>query len=134
MSDSEEVLKEEPQANDSAGETPVVEQGEVLAQIGLLKRLVMLLAVACLALSVCLNFYLVHAHIQNTDAVKTLQGRIIDQSQMQQFMKRLVMDLQALSRQDKNVQALLVKHGLIRPSRTGKASTPGDIPAPVPGE
>ena len=91
------------------------------SQVEFLKRAVILLLIACLGVSVCLNVYIVGINSSLRGNIAGIEERLARQAELERFVDRIVMDLRQISRTDKAVQALLKKHGVPLPPAANAA-------------
>lgn len=103
MSEPEEPSNEEIQPIDAEW---------VNAQLGMLKKIIFLLALAALLVSAALNLYVVFEN-------SSLKNAMVDYRQVRDqvrnndiFMRSLIRDLQFLGQKDEEVQKLLTKYSV----------------------
>lgn len=114
-------------------ETAPIDPEWLRAQIANLKKIGLLLLVVCLVLSVCLNVYVICANASIRYAMKDYLTLADNSRTNDMFVKRLLMDLQALSEDHEAVRGLLVKYGMAAPSPGQQSRDPsveGMPPAP----
>ena len=84
-----------------------------LEQIDYLKKTVILLIFACLAISACLNVYVFHENLVTGNRVAELQQKDQACEELFQFFQRFVGDLKFLARTNNSVAVLLTKYRLM---------------------
>ena len=85
---------------------------QLASQVGYIQKIVILVMVASLAISVCVNLYVVPENMAIKGTLRTYEKKMETQAGVYQVTQRLVMDLRALSRNDKAVVDLLKKYGI----------------------
>ena len=80
------------------------------AQMGRLRKMVLLLLVASLAISVCLNLYVVTENRIVKQTFLRVEQERQSYMELSRFTQRLMMDLQALAKTDKAAQELIDKY------------------------
>ena len=84
--------------------------GEVAAQVAFVKRMLVLLVLAGLATSACLNVYLTYENGALKRQVTVQAERVRGLSSLYQFCQRFVTDLKHLSTTDETAQRLLRRY------------------------
>ena len=89
---------------------PPVDQPPWATQLSHVRKVGVLLLIACLVVSACLNVYLVAENLSVKKTFTAFEQERQSRAQFDRFMQRLLMDLQALAKTDKAVQELIEKY------------------------
>ena len=95
---------------DTASTQPGAPTDEVTAQLAFVRRMLVLLVLACLATSACLNVYLTYENGALKRQVTTQADRVRGLSSLYQFCQRFVTDLKHLSTTDETARRLLRRY------------------------
>jgi len=98
----------EPQ--EDAEQRPAANYATVLPDVAFLKRIVIFLVVACLAISACLNVYFLWQNRDYQRALAATEFRLSGFGQVTRLTGNLLRDLEALSKTDENAAKLLAKY------------------------
>ena len=113
---AEDTPPEDTPLGESSDDLDTVDPEWLRAQVAMLKKVVLILLVICLVTSVCVNVYVVGANASIRFGMRDYAA-LTDRTRANDlFIKRLIMDLQFLSKDNDGVRTLLVKYNLAAPA------------------
>ena len=93
-----------------AEQGPPVNYATLLPDVAFVKKLVVVLLIACLAISACLNVYLLWQNRDYQSALTATEFRLQGYGQVTRLAGDVFRDLEALSKSDENAAKLLAKY------------------------
>ncbi len=99
---------------EKSSEKPSTERNrQLVMQVDYLKKTVILLILACVTISVCLNVYVSYENVMLKSRVAELEEGQKGYESVYQFMQRLVSEFQYLARSEESIALVLRKYEAI---------------------